>query len=72
MPSDYRIDKDSLGEMKVPSHAYYGPFTSRAIEQYKVTGQKSHINLIKAYAMIKRSAAIANKELNTLNQNKRR
>jgi aspartate ammonia-lyase len=70
MPSDYRIDKDSLGEMKVPSEAYYGPFTARAIEQYKVTGQKAHINLIKAYAMIKRSAAIANKELNALDANK--
>src|ERR671935_2227851 len=66
MPSDYRIDKDSLGEMKVPSEAYYGPFTARAIEQYKVTGQKAHINLIKAYAMIKRSAAIANKELKAI------
>src|SRR5919197_1024204 len=70
MPSDYRIDKDSLGEMRVPSEAYYGPFTARAIEQYKVTGQKAHINLIKAYAMIKRSAAIANKELNALDANK--
>src|ERR671931_80617 len=70
MPSDYRIDKDSLGEVKVLSKAYYGPFTARAIEQYKVTGQKAHINLIKAYIMIKRSAAITNKELSALDPNK--
>lgn len=62
----FRTDRDSLGEVKVPSDAYYGPFTARAIDQYKVTGQKAHINLIKAYIMIKRSAAIANKEMKAL------
>jgi aspartate ammonia-lyase len=62
----FRIDKDSLGEVKVPSSAYYGPFTARAINQYKVTGQKAHIHLIRAYVMIKRSAALANKGLKAL------
>jgi aspartate ammonia-lyase len=69
MPS-YRIDRDSLGEVKVPSDAYYGPFTARAIDQYKVTGQKAHLNLIRAYAMIKRSAALANRELKALDAQK--
>lgn len=62
----YRLDKDSLGEVKVPSNAYYGPFTVRASNQYKVTGQKPHLSMIKAFAMIKRSAALANKDLNIL------
>jgi aspartate ammonia-lyase len=62
----YRLDKDSLGEVKVPSNAYYGPFTVRASNQYKVTGQKPHLNMIKAFAMIKRSAAFANRDLNIL------
>ena len=62
----YRLDKDSLGEVKVPSNAYYGPFTVRASNQYKVTGQKPHLNMIKAFAMIKRSAALANRDLNIL------
>jgi len=62
----YRIDKDSLGEVRVPSNAYYGPFTVRASNQYKVTGQKTHVNMIKAFAMIKRSAALANRDLKTL------
>lgn len=62
----YRLDKDSLGEVKVPSNAYYGPFTVRASNQYKVTGQKAHLNMIKAFAMIKRSAALANRDLNIL------
>ncbi len=66
----FRIDKDSLGEVEVPSSAYYGPFTARAIKLYKVTGQKAHINLIRAYVMIKRSAALANMELKALENDK--
>ncbi len=66
----FRIDKDSLGEIKVPYSAYYGPFTARAINQYKVTGQKAHINLIRAYVMIKRSAALANNDLKALDNDK--
>ena len=54
------MERDSLGEVKIPSDAYYGAFTSRAINQYHVTGLKPHINLIMAFVMIKRSAAIAN------------
>ncbi|MDQ3872535.1 MAG: aspartate ammonia-lyase [Thermoproteota archaeon] len=65
----FRIDKDSLGEVKVPTDAYYGPFTARAINHYKVTGQNAHINLIRSYAMIKRSAALANMELGALENN---
>ncbi|MEP0826340.1 MAG: aspartate ammonia-lyase, partial [Nitrososphaera sp.] len=68
----FRIDKDSLGKIKVPSTAYYGPFTARAINQYKVTGQRAHINLVRAYVMIKRSAALANKELKALDAEKAR
>src|SRR5919201_5251830 len=68
----FRTDKDSLGKVKVPSAAYYGPFTARAIRQYKVTGQKAHINLVRAFVMIKRSAALANKELKALDAEKSR
>ncbi len=68
----FRIDNDSLGKVKVPSSAYYGPFTARAIEQYKVTGQKAHTNLVRAYVMIKRSAALANSELKALDEQKAR
>jgi aspartate ammonia-lyase len=68
----FRTDKDSLGEVNVPSAAYYGPFTARAINQYKVTGQKAHVNLVRAFAMIKRSAALTNKELKALDIDKAR
>ena len=68
--SSFRIDSDSLGEIEVPSDAYFGPFTARSMNKYKVTGQRAHINLIKAYVMIKMSAAQANKDLHALDANK--
>jgi aspartate ammonia-lyase len=68
--SSFRVDKDSLGDIMVPSNAYYGPFTARAKRQYNVTGQTAHICLIKAYVMIKRSAALANKNLRVLDVDK--
>lgn len=61
-----RVDRDSLGNVTVPWNAYYGPFTTRAKQQYAVTGQTAHICLIKAFVMVKRSAALANKSLRLL------
>ena len=62
----FRIDKDSLGKVKVPSNAYYGPFTARAIKQYKVTGQRAHPNLVSAFVMISARPHLANRELKAL------
>jgi aspartate ammonia-lyase len=64
----YRSDKDSLGPVKIPADAYYGPFTGRAIKQYNVTGNPSHRNLIKSFVMIKRSAAVANMKTKAINR----
>ncbi|MEM2855671.1 MAG: aspartate ammonia-lyase [Candidatus Nitrosocaldaceae archaeon] len=66
----FRIDKDSLGEIKIREDAYYGPFTARAIEHYKVTKQTMHEKMIKAFVMIKQAAALANMELNRLDKDK--
>ena len=55
--SSFRIDKDSLGEIKVPSDAYY---------QYNITGQRSHPDLVRAYVMIKKCAALSNFKLGAL------
>jgi len=63
-----RTDKDSLGSVKIPSDAYYGPFTGRAIKQYNVTGKTAHPNLIKSFVMIKRSAAIANMKTKSISR----
>jgi len=64
----FRYDKDSLGEVKIPSDAYYGPFTGRALKQYHVTGNRSHPNLINAFVMVKRSAALANLKVGAIDK----
>jgi len=64
----FRTDKDSLGKVKIPADAYYGPFTGRAIKQYHVTGNTAHSNLIKSFVMIKRSAAVANMKSGSINK----
>ena len=64
----FRLDQDSLGKVKIPSDAYYGAFTGRAIKQYNVTGHKAHENLIKSFVMIKRSAAVANMKVKALDR----
>ncbi len=66
----FRIDRDSLGEIKINSNAYYGPFTARALKNYNATGTRSHQNIIKAYLMIKKSATLANIRLKKLNSKK--
>jgi aspartate ammonia-lyase len=66
MSQEFRIDKDSLGEIQVPVDAYYGPFTMRAKKQYQITNLPPHRNFIKSFVMIKKAAAITNKELRVL------
>ncbi|HXF49494.1 MAG TPA: aspartate ammonia-lyase [Verrucomicrobiae bacterium] len=63
---EYRIEKDSLGELKVPANAYYGIFTERARKNFKLTGETTHPVLIKSYAIIKQAAAEANLKLGLL------
>lgn len=63
---EFRYDQDSLGKVKVPIDAYYGPFTARAICQYAVTGQPAHDTLREAFVMIKRAAAEANAKIGVL------
>ena len=64
----YRSDRDSLGTVKIPTDAYYGPFTGRAIKQYHVTGRKPHTYLIRSFVMTKRSAATANMKTKSLDR----
>ena len=59
----YRTEKDSLGDRKVPAEAYYGVQTQRAIENYPISGLRTHPTLIQAIGMIKKAAALTNAEL---------
>ncbi|MEC1521253.1 aspartate ammonia-lyase [Neobacillus niacini] len=55
-----RIEKDFLGEKEIPFDVYYGIQTIRAIENFPITGYRIDGSLIKALAMVKKAAAIAN------------
>jgi fumarate hydratase class II len=68
MSDEYRIEKDSLGEMKVPADALYGPQTQRAVENFPISGQRFGRRFIQALGLIKRSAAETNAELGNLDE----
>ncbi|MGO9641002.1 MAG: aspartate ammonia-lyase [Candidatus Acidiferrales bacterium] len=65
-----RKEKDSLGEREVPEQAYYGIQTQRAIDNYPISGLRAHPKLIHAMGMIKKAAALANRELALLDRKK--
>jgi aspartate ammonia-lyase len=66
MAADKRIEKDFLGQKEIPVDAYYGIQTIRAIENFPITGYRIHESLIKALAMVKKAAAIANQNTTRL------
>ena len=61
--SDYRIEKDSLGEVQVPATAYWGAQTQRAIHNFPITGLKPYPAFVWSMALIKRAAAEVNADL---------
>src|ERR1700758_5431045 len=58
-----RTEKDSLGTKEIPAEVYYGIQTARAVENYPISGMRAHPTLIRAFGLIKKAAAQANKEL---------
>ncbi|MFK7908403.1 MAG: class II fumarate hydratase [Chitinophagales bacterium] len=58
----YRKEKDSLGYVEVPADKYWGAQTQRSIENFKIGGQKMPIEVIRAYAVLKKAAAYTNME----------
>lgn len=61
--SNYRIEKDSMGEKQIPSNVYYGIQTLRATENFPISGIKPLATYVDACLLIKKATAIANKEL---------
>ena len=64
--TEYRIEKDSLGEVQVPAEAYYGAQTQRAIDNFHISGLRPWRAFIWSMATIKRAAAGVNRELGLL------
>lgn len=65
---DYREEKDTMGPVHIPKNALYGPQTQRAVENFSISGLKFPLPFIHALALIKKSAAKANAELNRIDK----
>ncbi len=67
---EYRIEHDSMGEIKVPANKYWGAQTERSLENFRISTEKIPNEIIKSFAILKRAAAMANCELGILSQEK--
>ncbi|HEY9342572.1 MAG TPA: class II fumarate hydratase [Hanamia sp.] len=69
---DYRIEKDTMGEVKVPSNAYYGAQTQRSVENFKIAEDVNRMpkEIIQAFAYLKKAAAITNFDAGVLPKEK--
>ena len=61
-----RSERDTLGEVRVPDDALYGAQTQRAVENYPISGLREHPQFIRAFILIKRAAALTNRDLGAL------
>ena len=64
---DFRVEKDSLGEIGVPASALYGAQTQRAVENFPITGLRPWRAFIWSIAVVKRAAALVNFDLGLFN-----
>ncbi len=69
---EYRIEKDTMGEVKVPSYVYWGAQTQRSIENFKIAQDinKMPKEIIKAFAYLKKAAALTNFDAGVLSKEK--
>ncbi|MFQ5355448.1 MAG: class II fumarate hydratase [Mariprofundaceae bacterium] len=68
--TNYRLERDSMGEMRVPEDALYGAQTARALENFQVSGIRFPASFIKALGHIKAAAARVNADLDKLDKNR--
>ncbi len=64
--TEFRIEQDSMGEVRLPAQAYYGAQTQRAVENFPISGQQLPAELIHALGLVKWAAATANRDLGKL------
>lgn len=67
---EYRIEKDTLGEVRVPADKMWAAQTQRSFENFRIGTEKMPIELIRAFAILKKSAALANEQLGKLDADK--
>src|SRR5205809_2701227 len=64
--SDYRTERDPLGDLNVPADAYYGIQTVRAVDNFPISGLRAPADLVTATILVKKAAAEANAALGRL------
>ena len=64
----YRIEKDSMGTVKVPADKFWGAQTQRSLENFPIGTEKMPIEIIQAFAILKKAAALTNFELGVLDE----
>lgn len=67
---EYRIEKDTMGEVKVPADKYWGAQTERSHENFRIGGEIMPREITHAFGILKKAAAIANYNLGKLPENK--
>lgn len=67
---EYRIERDTMGEINVPASAKWGAQTQRSLENFKIGTEKMPLEVVHAFAILKKGAALANAELGVLEQAK--
>jgi fumarate hydratase, class II len=67
---NFRIETDSMGEIQVPANKYYGAQTERSLMNFKIGGERFPRELIRALGILKKAAALTNKELGILPSDK--
>ncbi|MGH8672095.1 MAG: aspartate ammonia-lyase [Burkholderiales bacterium] len=58
----YRIEKDTLGDLKVPAQAWYGIQTARAVQNFPISGRAPDTDFVRAHVQVKYAAALANRQ----------
>jgi fumarate hydratase class II len=66
----YRTERDVLGSVKVPSESYYGSETARALDNFRISGEKMDLEFIRAYALLKKCAVRANIAIGKMDKEK--
>ena len=61
--AEYRIEKDTLGEIEVSNQRYWGAQTQRSLQNFDIGGQKMPPAIIKAFAHLKKASALVNADL---------
>ena len=68
---DYRTEHDSMGEVQVPVEKFWGAQTQRSFENFKIGTEKMPTEIIRAFAILKKSAAVANTHLGKLDERRK-